>query len=95
MSLKELVAKYIDSASHVLETMETVEDRKGLLMSNVEKVVESARAYLEDAKYFRKEERFEVSLTSVAYCEGLLDALKLLGAVRFEWPPRTRDKREK
>jgi hypothetical protein len=95
MSLKELVAKYIDSASRVLETMERVEVRKGLPMNNVEKVVESARAYLEDAKYFSKEKKFEVSLTSVAYCEGLLDALRLLGAVRFEWPSRTRDKREK
>lgn len=49
-------------------------------------VVEFAKAYFEDAKYYRDRKRFEVSLASVAYCEGLLDALKLLGAVKFEWP---------
>ena len=42
--------------------------------------------YLEDAKYYKAQGKFETSLTSVAYCEGLLDALRLLGAVKFEWP---------
>jgi hypothetical protein len=41
---------------------------------------------LEDAKYYKDQKRFETSLTSVAYCEGLLEALRLLGAVKFEWP---------
>ena len=95
MSLEKLVTKYIHSASHVLETMEMVDDETSPTMNRVEKVVESARTYLSDAEYFRKEGRFEVSLTSVAYCEGLLDALRLLGAVKFEWPSRTGDTREK
>jgi hypothetical protein len=47
-----------------------------------------AKAYLEDARYYREKKKFEVSLTSIAYCEGLLDALRLLGAVKFEWPTR-------
>jgi len=46
--------------------------------------------YLEDAKYYKAQKRFETSLTSVAYCEGLLDALNLLGAVKFEWPSSTK-----
>jgi len=41
---------------------------------------------VEDAKYYKLQKKLEVSLTSIAYCEGLLDALKLLGAVKFEWP---------
>ena len=95
MSLEKLVTKYIHSASHVLETMEIVDDQTHPLISHVEKVVESAKTYLADAEYFRKEGRFEVSLTSVAYCEGLLDALRMLGAVRFEWPSGAEGKREK
>jgi FAD synthetase len=43
---------------------------------------------LQDAKYYRDNGKLEVSLASVAYCEGLLDALKMLGAVKFEWPVR-------
>jgi len=47
---------------------------------------------LKDAKYYKDEKKFETSLTSIAYCEGLLDALRLLGVVKFEWP--TKKKRE-
>jgi hypothetical protein len=95
MSLEKLVSKYIGSAAHALETMEVVEGQMCLNGGNIKRVVESARAYLKDAEYFRDEGRFEVSLTSVAYCEGLLDALRALGAVRFEWPSRAEAKREK
>ena len=56
-------------------------------------VLRWAADYLEDAKYFKSQGKLETSLTSVAYCEGLLDALRLLGAVKFEWP--TNQEREK
>jgi hypothetical protein len=95
MSLEALVSKYIDSATHVFETMETIKEQVILYGDNVKKVVESARSYLEDAEYFRDAGKLEVSLTSIAYCEGLLDALRLLGAVRFEWPSRAEVKRKK
>lgn len=95
MSLELLVSKYIASAGHALRSMEVIEKRKDFPAERVRAVVESASAYLEDAKYFRKEGRFEVSLTSVVYCEGLLDALRLLGAVKFEWLSRTDVRREK
>ena len=49
-------------------------------------VLSWATDYLEDAKYYKAQGNLETSLTSVAYCEGLLDALRLLGAVNFEWP---------
>lgn len=95
MSLEKLTSKYIDSASYVLETMEMVEEQTKEQRASIKKVVESARAYLEDARHFRDKGKLEVSLTSVAYCEGLLDALRMLGAVTFEWPSRAEVKREK
>jgi FAD synthetase len=64
-------------------------------VDSVKKVLESAKAYLEDAKYYKTKKELDVSLTSIAYCEGLLDALRLLGAVKFEWPTRRKKKREK
>jgi FAD synthetase len=88
MSLKELVSKYITSAEHVLKELQTVKGSLSVERRDIMRVVDCAKAYLDDAKYYRDEERFEVGLTSVAYCEGLLDALKLLGAVKFEWPTR-------
>jgi len=96
MSLEKLVAKYIGSTERVLRNMETVEDSVNVDVESVRKVVEYVKAYLEDAKYYRDKKKFEVSLASVAYCEGLLDALKLLGAVKFEWLAKKKErKREK
>ena len=96
MSLEGLVAKYIGSTERVLRNMETVEDSVNVDIESVRKVVEYVKAYLEDAKYYRDRKKFEVSLASVAYCEGLLDALKLLGAVKFEWPAKKKERiREK
>jgi FAD synthetase len=86
MSLEELVSKYIASAEHVFCEMEIKETRQDIDVLDVKRVLESAKAYLEDAKYYRDKKKFEVSLASVAYCEGLLDALRLLGGVKFEWP---------
>lgn len=95
MSLEELVSKYITSAEHVFCEIEIGETRINIDVSGITKVVESAKAYLEDAKYYRGQKRFGVSLASVAYCEGLLDALKLLGTVKFEWPVKNRGRSEK
>ncbi len=83
MSLEELVSKYISLAEHALCELKIVKN-SSIDANGICKVVDSAKDYLEDAKYYRDEKKFEVSLTSVAYCEGLLDALKLLGAVKFE-----------
>ena len=96
MSLEKLVSKYVASTEHVLEHMEPIRNSINVDVEGIKKVVEYVKAYLEDAKYYRNEKRFEASLASVAYCEGLLDALKLLGAVKFEWPVKKKErKREK
>ena len=88
MSSEELVSKYIVSAEHVFDELEVAESSISLDNTNVKTVLNFAKAYLDDAKYYRDKKRFEVSLASVAYCEGMLDALRLLGAVKFEWPIR-------
>jgi FAD synthetase len=93
MSLEELVSKYIGSAERVFCELKIAETRTNIDFSSVKNVLESAKAYLEDAKYYRDKKKFEVSLASVAYCEGLLDALKLLGAVKFEWPMKRKSER--
>jgi FAD synthetase len=93
--MEELASKYIASAEQAFKEIEIVETSLSLDHNSVNKVIESARAYLEDAKYYRDRKKFEVSLASIAYCEGLLDALKLLGAVRFEWPTTKEKKKEK
>jgi len=93
MSLETLVSRYIASAEHVLEKLKVSEACANAHPERVSEVVGSAKAYLQDAKYYRNEGKLEVSLTSVAYCEGLLDALRMLGMVKFKWPAKK--KREK
>jgi FAD synthetase len=86
MSLEALASKYIVSAEKVLKEMQRVKGTITVNEESVDTIVEYVAAYLADAKYYKAQKRFETSLTSIAYCEGLLDALKLLGAVKFEWP---------
>ncbi|MGA3192754.1 MAG: DUF357 domain-containing protein [Candidatus Bathyarchaeia archaeon] len=88
MSLDELASKYINSAGRVFTEMTVRGDPLSVNVGNVRKVVDCAKDYLEDARYYMEKKKFEVSLTSVAYCEGLLDALRMLGAVSFEWPKK-------
>jgi FAD synthetase len=85
MSLDALASKYIVSAEKVLKEMQRVEGAVMVNEEGVNNILSYATAYLADAKYYKAQKRFETSLTSIAYCEGLLDALRLLGAVNFEW----------
>ncbi len=88
MSLEALISKYIASAEKVLLEMQRSRGALTITDEGVSKVVDFVADYLADAKYYKAQKRFETSLTSVAYCEGLLDALRLLGAVKFEWPEK-------
>jgi hypothetical protein len=86
MSLEALTSKYISSAEKVLKELKQTETSISLTGESVANILRWAADYLEDAKYYKAKGKLETSLTSVAYCEGLLDALRLLGAVKFEWP---------
>jgi FAD synthetase len=85
LTLEKLVSKYIQGAERAFEEIGNVAETVQLDGAGAKRVFSSAKRYLEDAKYYQKEGKLETSLTSVAYCEGLLDALRLLGAVEFTW----------
>jgi len=86
MSLEGLIEKYIASTEKVLTELQRTKSALEVNEENVNNILGYVINYLEDAKYFKTQKNFETSLTSIAYCEGLLDALRLLGAVKFEWP---------
>jgi FAD synthetase len=90
MSLETLISKYIVSTEKVLKEMQRVKGTITVNEESINNILGYVTSYLEDAKYYKAQKRFETSLTSIAYCEGLLDALKLLGAVKFEWPANTK-----
>ncbi len=93
MSLEALVTKYIVSAEKVLKEMQRTNGTVNVAEEHVNDILGYVVAYLEDAKYYKAQKKFETSLTSVAYCEGLLDALRLLGTVKFEWPAKRERKK--
>jgi len=84
-SIEKLVTKYIRSADRVLKEIKKISDTVYLKEEETKTVFDWAKRYLEDAKYYQEKGKIETSLASVAYCEGLLDALRLLGAVEFSW----------
>jgi FAD synthetase len=92
MSAEALTDKYISSAEKVLKELERTKTAISMDEKSVENIISYATAYLKDAKYYKAQKKLETSLTSIAYCEGLLDALRLLGAVKFEWPANTKRK---
>jgi len=46
--------------------------------SNIDKVTDAIRRYLQDSRHYLDQGLATTSLASVAYAEGLLDALKFL-----------------
>ena len=84
MTLEEMVSKYIRNTERVFGEIKFASSAC-LKNEKIEDVVETAKRYLEDAKYYQKGGKLEIGLASVAYCEGLLDALRLLGVVEFSW----------
>jgi FAD synthetase len=86
VTLEELTAKYIGNTESVLFDIRVIKELRQVNRDEVDSVIGTARRYLEDAKYYRGKGKLETGLASVAYCEGLLDALRLLGVVDFSWP---------
>ncbi|MCD6539057.1 DUF357 domain-containing protein [Candidatus Bathyarchaeota archaeon] len=84
MTVKEMAERYIKKMSKALEDVE-ITGCASLDTRRVDDVIDEAKRYFEDAKYYLGRGHFETSLASIAYSEGLLDALRMLGLVKFEW----------
>jgi hypothetical protein len=87
MTIEELVERYIENARQVFQQIEENKDSRD---AKAARTLNYAKRYFDDAVYYHDQKRFETALASVAYCEGLLDALRLLGIVKFEWPTTRR-----
>ena len=85
MNINERTLKYIVKTERAFKELRISCCLAKIEKSSVANIIEEAKRYLEDAKYYFKKREYEVSLASVAYCEGLLDALRMLGLIEFEW----------
>jgi len=92
MNAQVLLLKYIRNSEKVFAEIEFTRDIGIQDREKVIEVMEYAKRYLSDAKFYGEKQQYETGLVSVAYCEGMLDALRLLDMVEFTWP-NTEEKR--
>lgn len=75
------IRKYIESLELALKEAKT----KAEQLSEVSKITRLAELYLKDAKYYMSLGDYITSASCVAYAEGLVDALRMLGLTEFSW----------
>ncbi len=80
MELSEKVRCYIENVKLALTQLEGK-----VLSDQIKKVVDLVRCYVSDAEYYLNRGCSDVALACIAYAEGLLDALRLLGLAEFSW----------
>ena len=86
MSIQTLLLKYIQNSEKVFAEIKMKQDVIVLDEDKIREIIEHAKRYLKDAKYYGEKKQYETALAAVAYCEGILDGLRLLGMVEFKWP---------
>lgn len=77
---KERVWKYITKTNDVAKNLKIKEAHKDL-----QKILEIASSYIEDAERFWSSGELFNALASIAYAEGLLDCLRMIGKIEFQW----------
>lgn len=75
--------RYIEMTSDSLRRLKTLRLLEKISKGQLDDVLETVRDYVKDAEHYLEKRKPVTSLSCVAYAEGLLDALKLLGLVEF------------
>ena len=82
--IDRLVDKYTAGCRRVRDEMRLGGLPAQVTDEKVKALLDHVDRYLADAEYYRGDKK-PTALTSVAYAEGILDALKLLGLAEFDW----------
>lgn len=77
------VKAYIDNVEQVLQQATAIRE----LDPRHQYIIELARGYTSDAKYYLEKNDCFTSLACIAYAEGLLDSLRYQGVISFNWKP--------
>ncbi len=77
---KKKAEVYIKKVEAVFNKVKFKDARK-----EVNEALDYAKRYWSDAKYFLKKEDFASALACISYAEGILDALRILNLIEFEW----------
>lgn len=80
-----LVGRYVSSVELALKDLKIKDSNSVLVDNKIELVIDAVKRYLTDAKYYLKIKKEAIALTSISYAEGLLDSLRIMELVDFEW----------
>jgi hypothetical protein len=69
----ERARSYLTTVEKTIKTVETMNNR------DVLRIVDYAKRYVADGKYYLEARKPTTALASIAYAEGLLDCLTILG----------------
>ena len=86
MNTKALLSKYVRNSESAFAQIKLKQGAQTPGLLQIGEIIEYAKRYLSDAKYYGEKQKYATALVSVAYCEGILDALRLLKLVDFKWP---------
>ena len=75
---RERARKYIATFEKSLENSMQVEQNTAVKAVDIKRVRDAMLRYLQDANYYLEHDKPVTSLASIAYAEGLLDALTFL-----------------
>lgn len=82
---KKKIERYINYTQSVLNNMLVSPPTDPELSSKFHYNISLARQYFEDSKYYFSRGDLLTSLVCIVYCEGLLDACRNLGWLKYEW----------
>ena len=82
--LDRLIEKYSEGCRRAIRGLDPKGPPRSVTLEGVKALIGHAANYLDDGEYYRTD-RKATALASVSYAEGILDALRLLGLVEFEW----------
>ena len=83
--LADKTGRYIIATEKILRKMKYTPPREKQTRIKADEVIELAKQYLKDASYYQSKQDYGTSLTCVAYAEGLLDSLRRLGWLKYQW----------
>ncbi len=81
----DILDKYILGVKNVFREMKTLEEVREMPIEKLNLALEWARNYYNDSIAFRRKGDLVSSLIAIAYCEGILEGLRLLKLVDFKW----------
>ena len=82
---RKKLSRYISATDRVFAAMEQSPPSDGELLKRMDENISLSKIYLSDSKYYLETGDLVTALVCIAYCEGLIDACKNLGWLKYEW----------